>query len=327
MKQKSMNIHLLAIIASLAVGSMLAADDNKSKAKPLYAKVVPACLEILVGGRLDGSAAIVSEKGLVLTACHVIRKKSKSYEALSPTLGRHPLELVCTDRSHDLALLSLPKREKPYPFLKVARNIPNEGRPSYLLGAPVFRHNLLITGYVAKKKSSFEWYDGAFAETFAIAGIGAGGTSGGPWLNAKGEIIGVQVASMTLGDVHQGIASAIPPTAIRSLIEKKETVVTPTIQAAVEEIWGQSPEFLEKIKPNTKGLLLRQVSKVGVAAKAGLKDEEIILKVGGKRIFERIEPFMQMLRRKKPGDTLLLHIANSKGEGQRAVKIKLAGLK
>ena len=322
-----MNIHLLAIIASLSVGSMLAADDNKSKAKPLYAKVVPACLEILVGGRLDGSAAIVSEKGLVLTACHVIRKKSKSYEALSPTLGRHPLELVCTDRSHDLALLSLPKREKPYPFLKVARNIPNEGRPSYLLGAPVFRHNLLITGYVAKKKSSFEWYDGAFAETFAIAGIGAGGTSGGPWLNAKGEIIGVQVASMTLGDVHQGIASAIPPTAIRSLIEKKETVVTPTIQAAVEEIWGQSPEFLEKIKPNTKGLLLRQVAKNGVAAKAGLKDEEIILKVGGKRVFERIEPFMQMLRRKKPGDTLLLHVADSKGEGQRTVKIKLAELK
>ena len=322
-----MNIHLLATIASLSVGSMLAADDNKSKAKPLYAKVVPACVEILVGGRLDGSATIVSKEGLVLTACHVIRKKSKSYEALSPTLGRHPLELVCTDRSHDLALLSLPKREKPYPFLKVARNIPNEGRPSYLLGAPVFRHNLLITGYVAKKKSSFEWYDEAFAETFAIAGIGAGGTSGGPWLNAKGEIIGVQVASMTLGDIHQGIASAIPPTAIRSLIEKKETVVTPTIQAAVEEIWGQSPEFLEKIKPNTKGLLLRQVAKNGVAAKAGLKDEEIILKVGGKRVFERIEPFMQMLRRKKPGDTLLLHVADSKGEGQRTVKIKLAELK
>jgi S1-C subfamily serine protease len=191
----------------------------------------------------------------------------------------------------------------------------------------VFRHNLLITGYVAKKKSSFEWYDEAFAETFAIAGIGAGGTSGGPWLNAKGEIIGVQVASMTLGDIHQGIASAIPPTAIRSLIEKKETVVTPTIQAAVEEIWGQSPEFLEKIKPNTKGLLLRQVAKNGVAAKAGLKDEEIILKVGGKRVFERIEPFMQMLRRKKPGDTLLLHVADSKGEGQRTVKIKLAELK
>ena len=322
-----MKICLFVIIASLSISSMLAAEDSKVKAKPLYARVAPACMEVLVGGRLDGSAAIVSEEGLVVTACHVIRKKSKHYEALSPTLGRHPLELVCTDRSHDLAILSLPKRKKPYPFLKVARNIPNEGKPCYLFGAPVFRHSLLITGYVAKRTSSFEWYDGAFAETFAIAGIGAGGTSGGPWLNARGEIVGVQVASMTLGDVHQGIASAIPPSAIRSLMEKRETIVTPTMQAAVEEIWGQSPEFLEKIKPNTKGLLLRQVAKGGVAAKAGLKNEEIILKVGGKRIFERIEPFMQMLRRKKPGDTLLLHVADSKGEGQRAVKIKLAELK
>ena len=321
-----MKVHLLATITLFAISSSVTA-ENEAKAKPLYAKVAPACLEILVGGRLDGSATIVSKEGLVLTACHVIRKKSKRYEALSPTLGRHPLKLVCTDRSHDLALLSLPKRENSYPFLPIAKNVPNEGKPCYLFGAPVFRHNLLITGYVAKKKSSFEWYDGAFAETFAIAGIGAGGTSGGPWLNARGEIVGVQVASMTLGDVHQGIASAIPPSAIRSLMEKRETIVTPTMQAAVEEIWGQSPEFLEKIKPNTKGLLLRQVAKGGVAAKAGLKNEEIILKVGGKRIFERIEPFMQMLRRKKPGDTLLLNVADSKGEGQRAVKIKLAELK
>ena len=164
-----MKVHLTVIITLFSIASSTTA-EKEAKAKPLYAKVAPACLEILVGGRLDGSATIVSKEGLVLTACHVIRKKSKRYEALSPNLGRHPLKLVCTDRSHDLALLSLPKRENPYPFLPIAKNIPNEGRPSYLFGAPVFRHNLLITGYVAKKKSSFEWYDGAFAETFAIAG-------------------------------------------------------------------------------------------------------------------------------------------------------------
>ena len=172
-----MKVHLTVVLTLFAI-ALGATAEKEAKAKPLYAKAAPACLEILVGGRLDGSATIVSKEGLVLTACHVIRKKSKRYEALSPTLGRHPLKLVCTDRSHDLALLSLPKRENPYPFLPIAKNIPNEGRPSYLFGAPVFRHNLLITGYVAKKKSSFEWYDGAFAETFAIAGIGAGGTSG-----------------------------------------------------------------------------------------------------------------------------------------------------
>ena len=326
MKKESMNMRLLTTIASLSVGSILSAED-KLKPKPLYAKVVPACVEILVGGRLDGSATIVTEEGLVLTACHVIRKKSDRYEALSSTLGRFPLKLVATDRSHDLALLALPKRDAPYPTLPIAKNIPTEGKAVHLFGAPVFRHRVLLTGNVARRATSFEWYDGAFAETYAISGIGAGGTSGGPWLNPKGEIVGVQVATITLGDVHQGVSWAIPIAPIRSLLEKRETVVVPTMQAAVEEIWGQGPEFLEKAKPDLRGLLIRQVAKGGVAAKAGLKDEEIILKVGGKRTFERIEPFLRMLRRKKPGDSLRLTVGDSKGKRQREVTIKLAELK
>ena len=321
-----MNIRLLAIIAFFSVGTILSAED-KLKPKPLYAKAAPACIEILVGGRLDGSAAIVTEDGIVLTACHVIRKKSNRYEALSASLGRLPLKLVTTDRSRDLALLSLPKRDMPYPTLRIAGKVPTEGKPVYLFGAPVFRHGILLTGNVARRSTSFEWYDGAFAETYPISGIGAGGTSGGPWLNPQGEIVGIQVATITLGSVHQGVSWAIPPRGIHSLLEKRENVVVANMQAAVEEIWGQSPEFLEKTKPGLRGLLIRQVAKGGVAAKAGIKDEEIILKVGGKRTFERIEPFIRMLRRKKPGDTLRLTIGGSTGESQREVTIKLAALK
>ena len=217
------------------------------------------------------------------------------------------------DRSNDLALLSLPSKEEKYPFLKVSRNIPPEGKPCYLLGSPIFRHNLLLTGHVARRKVGFEWYDDGFAGTFAIAGIGAGGTSGGPWLNAKGEIIGVQVASMTLGVAHQGVASAIPPRAILALMESRKTVVAPTMQAAVEEIWGQSPEFLEKLKADTRGLVLRQVAKGGIAGKD--------------KIYERIEPFIKMLRSKKPGDSLKLVVGDSRGDRKREVTLKLAGLK
>ena len=84
-------------------------------AQGLYEKISPACVEILVGGRLDGSGAIVCPSGLVLTACHVIRKQSKSYEALSPELGRKPLSLVATYRGSDLALLKLPQVRNPTP--------------------------------------------------------------------------------------------------------------------------------------------------------------------------------------------------------------------
>ena len=68
----------------------------------------PACLEILVGGRLDGSGSIVCSSGLVLTACHVIRKRNKKYE-LSPSTWEEATKSVATYRGSDLALLRLPK--------------------------------------------------------------------------------------------------------------------------------------------------------------------------------------------------------------------------
>ena len=152
----------------------------------LYKKISPACVEILVGGRLDGSGAIVCPSGLVLTACHVIRKQSKQYEALSPELGRKPLSLIATYRGSDLALLKLPARDKPYPALPLAREIPPEGKPVFLLGSPIFRHHLLLRGTIARKSETYSWYDGAFTNTIPICGIGAPGSSGGPWVNPKG---------------------------------------------------------------------------------------------------------------------------------------------
>jgi serine protease Do len=291
----------------------------------LYKKISPACVEILVGGRLDGSGAIVCPSGLVLTACHVIRKQSKQYEALSPKLGRKPLSLVATYRGSDLALLKLPASDKPYPALSLAREIPPAGKPVFLLGSPIFRHHLLLSGTIARRSESFSWYDGGFTNTIPISGIGAPGSSGGPWVNPRGEIIGVQVASVTTGNGHQGVSSAVPVHSVRNFLAKKENVAVACIQSAVEELWGQSPQLIKKIPTGTRGLLLRQVITGGVTAKAGLKNEDLILSADGKT-YVRIEPFLKMLRKKKPGSKIELEICSSNGENRREISLKTAVL-
>ena len=250
----------------------------------LYKKISPACLEILVGGRLDGSGSIVCSSGLVLTACHVIRKQNKKYEALSPQLGRKQLSLVATYRGSDLALLRLPKSDSPYPALSLAKSIPAEGRQVFLLGSPIFRHHRSLSGTNATTSESFTRYNGGFTNTIPISGIGAPGSSGGPWVNPKGEIIGVQVASVTTDKGHQGISSAVPLHSIRNFLAKKQNISVACIQAAVEELWGQSPQLIEKFKPGTQGLLLRQVKRNGAAFEAGLRDENLILEADGKTL-------------------------------------------
>ena len=311
--------YLSAIIFYFANQSLDAVDD-------LYGKIAPSCLEILVNGRLDGSGVIVDEKGLVMTALHVIRSKPEKIEALSLSLGRLKLNLVATNRGSDLALLSLPKKKEGYPKLPLAESVPVEGTQVFLIGSPIFRHHLLLTGSVARRKESFSWYDNAFTNTFPITGISAPGTSGGPWVNKNGEIFAIQVAGVTTETGHQGVNSAVGLPSIKSFIEKRKTVTMPTIQAAVEEIWGQSPFLINQIPDQTKGLLFRQVSPNGVCGQAGISEEDIMLSVNGKT-YQRIEPFIKYIRSLSVGEEIKLLISNSNGENEKIVSVKLAELK
>ena len=278
-----------------------------------------------MGGRLDGSGVILDKNGSVLTALHVIRKKQKTYECLSRKLGRLPLKLVATYRGCDLALLSLPKRKQAYPTLSLANKIPEEGTKVFLIGSPIFRHQLLLTGFIARRTPTFSWYDQAFTETFPITGMAAPGTSGGPWMNDKGEVFGIQVAGVTTDLGHQGVNSVVGIKSIKELLTAKKDIVVPTIGSAVEELWGQSPRLLEKLPTEIKGLLFRQVTSKGVCAKAGIKNEDIMLSANGKT-YERIEPFIKYVRSLKIDSELNLKVCDAKGENKRQVKITLRPL-
>ena len=318
----SMNNHCLGI----TVIFFLSLPQTKSFAsESLYSKVLPGCVEILVGGRLDGSGVIVDKNGSVLTALHVIRKKPKTYESLSRELGRLPLTLVATYRGSDLALLSLPKRKQVYPTLHLAKKIPEEGSKVFLMGSPIFRHQLMLTGFIARRTPTFSWYDQAFTETFPITGMAAPGTSGGPWVNDIGEVFGIQVAGVTTDRGHQGVNSVVGIKSIKKLLDAQKDVVIPTIESAVEELWGQSPRLLEKLPTEIKGLLFRQVIPDGVCAKAGIKNEDIMLLANGKN-YQRIEPFIKYIRSLKINSEVKLSVCDAKGENKRQVKITLQPL-
>ena len=249
-----------------------------------HKKLQAASVEILLNGRLVGSGCVASASGQVLTANHVAVNDKDKLEILSPTLGRHPVTVLARDRGHDLLLLALPKRAEAYPHLVVAVAAPRVGERVWLHGAPVFRHHITLPGTIARANTAFEFYDGAFREIQHIAALAPMGTSGGPWVNARGELIGVQSAAMSISQNHQGIAYAAPWAAVRALLKNPRTVESATMNAAVEEIWGQSPEFIGKLPKGTRGLVVRHVQSKGTAAKAGLKEWDIITAINGKPI-------------------------------------------
>jgi S1-C subfamily serine protease len=155
--------------------------------------------------------------------------------------------------------------------------------------------------------------------------MAAPGTSGGPWMNDKGEVFGIQVAGVTTDLGHQGVNSVVGIKSIKKLLTAKKDIVVPTIGSAVEELWGQSPRLLEKLPTEIKGLLFRQVTSKGVCAKAGIKNEDIMLSANGKT-YERIEPFIKYVRSLKIDSEVNLKVCDAKGENKKQVKITLRPL-
>ena len=291
-----------------------------------HKKLQAASVEILLNGRLVGSGCVASASGKVLTANHVVPNGNGKIEILSPTLGRHPAKVLARNRGHDLLLLVLPKREKPYPHLAVAPAAPRVGEKVWLHGAPVFRHQVTLPGTMARAGTTFEFYNGAFREIQHIAALAPMGTSGGPWANTRGELVGVQSAAMSIKNVPQGIAFASPWAAVRTLLKNPRTVESATMNAAVEEIWGQSPGFIAKLPKGTRGLVARHVQSKGTAAAAGLKEWDIITAINGKPI-ERTDNLMHRIRAKRPGQSIQLRVTDRIGKNPRTLTVKLVPIK
>ena len=314
-----MKILLTSLFWCMGLASLHAADA------PLQ-KLQAASVEILVNGRLAGSGCVASADGRVLTANHVAPKDGVKLEILSLTLGRHPAKVVARDRGHDLLLLALPERKEAYPHLRVAAAAPKVGERVWLHGAPVFRHNVTLPGAVARMGTTFEYYEGAFREIRHIAALAPMGTSGGPWVNASGNLIGVQSAAMTIKGAHQGIAYAAPWAAVKALLNTGKDVESATLNAAVEEIWGQAPDFINKLPKGTRGLVARQVKPKGAAATAGLQELDIILKADGRPV-ERTDKLLRIIRAKRPGQMMELQVTDRLGKNPRTVKVKLAAVR
>ncbi|MCG8583850.1 MAG: S1C family serine protease [Pirellulales bacterium] len=293
----------------------------------LFKTAKQSFVEILADGHMAGSGAFVGKDGYVITAAHVLGRPGRRLVVLSPSLGRVKAELVAVDIGHDLALLKAVPRDGGYPALPVAKVTPKVGTTCYLMGTPLYRHALLLTGKVARQRPGFEFMGNSknYAEVYYIAGPSPPGTSGGVWLNASGEVVGVQSMLMSVSNSPHGISFVVPPAAIVELLKTKQSASTPSLQLAVEEIWQHIGGFRKKFADDAKGLFVRTSRKNGPAHAAGLKEWELIQSVDGKPV-ERAEAFLKHVRTKRPGDSVKLVVLSPDAKTPRTVSIPLAEL-
>jgi S1-C subfamily serine protease len=224
-----------------------------------------------------GSGVVIDEAGYLLTNDHVVQRADKIAVKFCTGTNTYEATVVASDPKSDVALLKLKARpgEKfsaikfaPEDDLLLGETVLAMGNP-FGLGGSVTRGILSSKSrIVAKEGEPMDIPN--WLQTDAPINFG---NSGGPLVNLRGELIGINVAVLRnfQGQLAEGIGFAIP---IRRVLEALSDII-PT--EFVKSLW-----FGARVKVGTKPLVVMSVQPQSPAGQAGLRAGDAVLEVNGK---------------------------------------------
>jgi serine protease Do len=229
-----------------------------------------------------GSGVIVSKEGHVLTNHHVIEGMSEIRVAL--TDGRNvEAKLIGSDKSSDIAVLKIDAPDiQALPLgdsdaLFQGQQVVAVGNPYGLDGSATFG-KVSATGRKTGNDSGLE-----YIQTDAAVNQG---NSGGPLMNVRGEIIGINSAIFTKTGGWQGISFAIPSNTARRVMEsilKRGRLVRGWLGIGFGTVI--SPRLASSLGlPDMKGAIITEISPGSPAERAGLRPEDVVRRMNGKDV-------------------------------------------
>lgn len=297
---------------SPAVVSIIVMKDLPIIGLPFYYQTETEKMEI--GG---GSGFIVSEDGLVLTNKHVVSVEGAEYIVLTNDGEKYEAEVLARDPGQDLAVLKIDG--KKFPILKLGNSDKLEiGQTVIAIGNALGElRNTVSTGVISGLGRTVTASGGGLVETLTDiiqtdAAINRG-NSGGPLLNLKGEVVGVNTA-MALE--AENIGFAIPINKAKKDIEQVKTlgkIVYPFL--GVRYIIINKEIQTRNNLPVDYGAWIIRGDSPGetaifpgsAAEKIGLKEGDIILEFNNEKI--TIENNLaKIIMKYNPGDKIVLEV-------------------
>lgn len=265
-----------------------------------------------------GSGFIISKDGYIVTNNHVIEGAQKiTVKLLDGRVFKG--KVVGTDPFSDVALIKIEGDNLPTLPLGNSDLI-RVGEWVIAIGNPFgLTHTVTVGVISAKGRSGIGITDiEDFIQTDAAINPG---NSGGPLLNLKGEVIGVNTAIFTQSGGYMGIGFAIPINIVKAVVEQLKT------KGKVERGWlgvviqDLTPTLSKELGIKAEeGVLITEVIPDSPAAKAGLKEKDVILKINGKPVKSASELRSQILIL-KPGTQVELEIL--RGSEKKIVRVTL----
>jgi 2-alkenal reductase len=295
------------------------------------------------GARAQGSGFVVSEEGHILTNSHVVTDVSEG----SPARGaahvyvvfadgdRIPGSIVGWDLFNDTGVVKVDPGDhavRPVPLGDSSRVV--VGEPVAAIGSPFGQESSLAVGVVSATRRSIESLTSAYDVSDAIqidAPINHG-NSGGPLLDARGRVIGINAQIRSESGNAEGVGFAIPINSARRSME--QLISTGRVAYAYVGVTTQdvTPALARRYGLKaTRGALIQSVVADAPAERAGLKGSrdrrvyygvpisrggDLIVRFAGRKVERAADIARIVTERLRPGQTVSVTIVRG-GTGKR----------
>ena len=270
-------------------------------------------------GAAAGSGVIISSEGYIVTNNHVIADASEIEVTLNDH-SKYTAKLVGSDPSTDIAVLKI-EGSKPFsPIILGNSDDVKIGEWVLAVGNPFNLTSTVTAGIVSAKARNINLIGNnsdksivpieSFIQTDAAVNPG---NSGGALVNTKGELIGINTAIASETGSYTGYSFAVPINLVQKVM--RDIIDYGIVQRGFlgVQITDINQEIKEKNNlPNLKGVYISKVIEEGSADKAGLKEGDVILKVGNKEVNSSAE-LQEEIGKRMPGDKLIITIRKKEG--------------
>jgi serine protease Do len=231
-----------------------------------------------------GSGFIIDPSGYVITNNHVIADADQITVTLNDGTSL-PAKLVGRDEKTDLALLKV-KPAKPLPATKLGdSDHARVGDWVIAIGNPFGLGSTVTAGIVSARNRDINAgpYDD-FIQTDAPINRG---NSGGPLFDMDGNVVGVNSAIFSPTGGSVGIGFSIPSNLVKDIVGQLKQYGAARrgwVGVSIQQI---TPEIAQGMGlPSSAGALISGVDTNGPAAKAGLKNGDVVLAFDNKPILD-----------------------------------------
>ncbi|KIA76667.1 putative periplasmic serine endoprotease DegP-like [Parachlamydia acanthamoebae] len=253
----------------------------------------------------QASGFIVSDNGYILTNNHVITD-AKEITAMLVDGREFPAKVVGKDKNTDIAVLKIEAESLPY--LKLADSDELQpGQWAIAIGNPLGLQASLTVGVISA--TGRDNLDIATIEDFIQTDAAINrGNSGGPLLDMKGEVVGINTAIVSNQGGYMGIGFAIPSNIAQNIMDQLISSGSATrgfIGVTLQKIDQNLAQAFGLTK--MEGALISDISKGSPAEKAGLRQGDIVLKYDNHPV-AHISALRKAVSFMKPGTKLNLTI-------------------